>query len=92
MRQVHLRILGSVQGVGFRFLAKREAERLGINGWIRNRADGTVEAVGCGLAERVEVFVQWCKNGPSGSRVESVELLPDVEECQFRDFQILHDY
>jgi acylphosphatase len=47
---------------------------LGIGGWVRNRADGTVEAVFEGSRDRVESIVDWCRRGPSGARVEVVEV------------------
>jgi acylphosphatase len=89
MHQVRLRISGAVQGVGFRYFAKAEADRLGISGWIRNCADGTVETVGCGLPEAVEAYVQWCHEGPRSARVESVEPLAEPEKCSFSSFEIL---
>lgn len=73
---LRLRIEGFVQAVGYRHFAIQEANRLGLDGWIRNRADGTVEAVISGGTKAVEAFVQACMRGPAGSRVENVELTP----------------
>jgi acylphosphatase len=73
---LRLRIEGFVQAVGYRHFAIEEATRLGLDGWIRNRADGTVEAVISGGTKAVEAFVQACMRGPAGSRVENVELSP----------------
>ena len=67
---------GHVQGVFFRDTVRREAERRGVAGWVRNRGDGAVEAVFEGPADDLEAMVELCRRGPRGARVESV----DVEE------------
>jgi acylphosphatase len=64
---------GRVQGVWFRDSMRREAERLGVAGWVRNRADGTVEAAIEGDDDAVARMVAWCDHGPSGARVTRVE-------------------
>ena len=71
---LRLRIEGFVQGVGYRAFAAAEARRLGLNGWVRNRSDHTVEALVSGGTKNVEVFVAACMRGPAGSSVENVEL------------------
>lgn len=71
---LRLRIEGFVQGVGYRAFAAAEARRLGLNGWVRNRSDGTVEALVSGVTKNVEAFVAACMRGPAGARVENVEL------------------
>ena len=69
-----LRIVGKVQGVGFRVWAEHEAQRLGLNGWIRNRSDGTVEAHVEGPAKEVEAFMGVCTKGPHGTQVERIDV------------------
>ena len=64
----HLVITGRVQGVGYRLWAKREARRLGLRGWVRNRSDGSVEALAIGEAAAIDAFVQVCHSGPSMER------------------------
>ncbi len=71
---LRLRIEGYVQAVGYRNFVIGEANKLGLNGWIRNRSNGTVEAVASGPTKAVEALVQACMRGPEGSRVENVEL------------------
>ena len=71
---LRLRIEGFVQGVSFRHFAIEEARNLGLNGWIRNRSDGTVEALASGDNAAVEKFVAACMKGPPGSRIANVEL------------------
>jgi acylphosphatase len=63
-----------VQGVFFRAEAQARAESLGVAGWVRNAEDGSVEAVFEGDEERVESMVDWCRRGPSGARVDDVEV------------------
>jgi acylphosphatase len=68
----HLSISGRVQGVGFRWSMAQEARRLGVNGWVRNRPDGTVEAVVGGAPEAVQALMDWAHGGPPLARVEGV--------------------
>lgn len=67
-----IRVSGRVQGVGFREALREEAERAGLTGWVRNRADGTVEALLQGEAESVEAVVAWARRGPSAARVTAL--------------------
>ena len=63
-----------MQGVWFRESMRREAERLGVAGWVRNQPDGSVEAVMQGTDEAVAALVAWAKKGPPLARVEHLEL------------------
>lgn len=69
---LRLRVAGVVQGVGFRAWTVRQARRLGLSGWVRNRADGSVEILAAGAAEALEAFCALCHRGPPGARVDSV--------------------
>ena len=69
---------GRVQGVGFRESLRREAERHGVAGWVRNRRDGTVEAVLHGEAVAVEEVVAWAGHGPPSAQVTSIDVEPDT--------------
>lgn len=71
---LRLRIEGNVQAVGYRYFAIEEARRLGVDGWVRNRSDGTVEALVSGATEAVEEFVSVCMRGPSGARVSNIDM------------------
>ncbi len=71
---------GLVQGVGFRFALVRAAETRGVAGWVRNRPDGTVEAVLEGEAEAVESVVRLCSEGPRGAVVTRVEVVTEEPE------------
>ncbi len=81
-----LRIEGRVQGVGYRWSMRAEARRLGVVGWVRNRRDGTVEAVMAGGAGALEALRQWARRGPPGSRVDRVEESDAPGEGPFEDF------
>lgn len=70
----HLAIHGRVQGVWFRESMRQEAERLGVTGWVRNRLDGTVEAVVQGSGEAIEAITRWARHGPRDAHVTSVEV------------------
>ena len=73
-------ITGRVQGVWYRGSLSEQAALRGLAGWVRNRADGSVEAVVEGRAELVEELRLWCHTGPPAARVESVEARPEEVE------------
>ena len=68
----HLVVSGDVQGVRYRYGMMVEAQRLGVSGWVRNRFDGTVEAMVSGEAAAVAALIAWARHGPSGARVTHV--------------------
>jgi len=80
--QKSLVISGRVQGVGFRHFTRMTARDLGVNGWVRNRRDGNVEALLQGAPENVTVMIERLENGPSAARVENIEMkdLPVTDE------------
>lgn len=69
----HLSIRGRVQGVGFRETMRHEAQRLGVTGWVRNRLDGSVEAVIHGDAVQIAAMMTWVHQGPPAAMVLRVE-------------------
>lgn len=74
---LHLLIHGRVQGVFFRDSMRREAQALSVCGWVRNRSDGTVEAVVRGTPSAVNAIVKWAHHGPQNAQVERVDIEPD---------------
>ena len=85
MTRRRLVVHGMVQGVGYRWSMSREARRLGVSGWVRNRADGSVEAVVHGTPAAVEAMTRWAKHGPEQARVERVDAYP--AEGAFASFE-----
>jgi acylphosphatase len=74
-RTVQVRIEGRVQGVGYRAFVEMEAHELGLAGWVRNRRDGSVEAVFQGAEEAVDEMLQRCRLGPPSAIVDRVETI-----------------
>ena len=78
-----------VQGVGYRFALEREAARLGLTGWVRNRRDGSVEAVAQGPAEALDALAAWARRGPPAAQVTGVTAsVPDKHEGNYERFEI----
>jgi acylphosphatase len=73
-------VTGDVQGVNFRSVTADEAEDAGVAGWVRNRDDGSVEAVFEGDADAVERVVEFCRSGPSSASVEDVDVSEEEPE------------
>jgi acylphosphatase len=69
----HVTVRGRVQGVGYRYFVEREAQSLDLEGWVRNRRDGSVEAVFAGSVEAVTAVIAACRRGPSSARVEALQ-------------------
>ncbi len=76
MKSLNVRITGAVQGVGFRAWTEQAAKTRGLSGWVRNRRDGSVEAVISGADDKVDEMLAYFWQGPSASRVERVESAP----------------
>ena len=79
-KRVRVLVSGDVQGVGFRWWARDTANGLGVDGWVRNRSDGRVEAVFEGAPEAVDQAVSWCGAGPRWATVSGVEVLDEPPE------------
>jgi acylphosphatase len=86
--RVLARVTGTVQGVGFRFFACRTAVELGLVGWVRNLADGSVEFVAEGPREQLERLCRLVEAGPPGSAVRDIEVRWAAAEGSFRDFGV----
>lgn len=81
-------VRGRVQGVWFRQSTLREAERLGVDGWVRNRVDGTVEAWVQGDDAAVDALVAWCGHGPSRAEVTAVDVDDVAADPALRGFAV----
>ncbi|MEW6095964.1 MAG: acylphosphatase [bacterium] len=90
--RAHVYISGYVQGVFFRAYTRDEALKLGITGWVRNLADGRVEAVFEGDQLQVEKIISWCHKGPPPARVRNVELNYETYTGEFPTFEIKYTH
>lgn len=90
--RAHVIVHGLVQGVWFRASTKGEADRIGVGGWVRNLADGSVEAVFEGEEKKVEEIVGWCHKGPPGARVNKVDITWGPDRGEFRKFEIRYGW
>ena len=80
LETVRLRITGQVQGVGYRFWMTRTAATLGLRGWVRNRTDGSVEALVTGAPKAVAAMIEASRKGPLGAQVRDVTVTPDKDD------------
>jgi acylphosphatase len=87
-KRVHVIVEGRVQGVFFRAFTRDEAVRLGLSGWVRNRSNGSVEALVEGEKGRVEKMVQWLHQGSPNSMVEKVHLTEETPVGDTGTFEI----
>jgi len=90
--RVRLVIEGRVQGVFFRDSTRREADRLGVTGWVKNRRDGAVEVLAEGPDDRVRKLVAWCHHGPSHARVIRIHESSEPYQGEFGAFDIVFSY
>ena len=88
MKRIHVYISGRVQGVFFRAATQQAATDLNLTGWVRNMADGRVEAVFEGEDENVDKMIAWCHVGPPAARVQEVIANAEPYIGEFRDFSI----
>ncbi|MBW1916022.1 MAG: acylphosphatase [Deltaproteobacteria bacterium] len=87
--RVRLIIQGRVQGVFFRDSTRREALRLGVFGWVKNRFDGSVEVLAEGPEDKIDQLIEWCHQGPSYARVSRVNETQEEWSGEFDSFDIV---
>ena len=73
MSDLHVRVTGVVQGVGFRWFVREKARRLGLSGWVRNLPDGSVEVVASGEQGQIDLLMGELKKGPEGAVVDQIQ-------------------
>jgi acylphosphatase len=88
-RTVHVMITGIVQGVGYRAFVERKATSLGLCGWVRNRKDGSVEAIFSGEAASVNAILTACHRGPRLAMIEEVRVTERSVDGELREFDVL---
>jgi len=80
MADLHVKVIGVVQGVGFRWFVREKARRLGLDGWVRNLADGSVEVLASGDPGQLDLLRGELRRGPSGAVVEQLADLPPAAD------------
>ncbi|MFP4473436.1 MAG: acylphosphatase [Candidatus Omnitrophota bacterium] len=88
-KRVHLMIKGNVQGVFFRSTMRDKAESARVNGWVKNRSDGSVEAVLEGPSDAVDTISRWAHDGPPQARVSRVEEQEEAPNNEFQQFRVV---
>jgi acylphosphatase len=83
----HLQVSGRVQGVGFRYAMQREAARLDLTGWVRNRRDGSVEALVQGNEAAVATLTEWARRGPAGAQVAELRATDAAADASLAGFE-----
>ena len=86
--RAHIFVEGRVQGVFFRYETRVEARKKSVQGWVRNRPDGRVEAIFEGEKGKVDDMIDFCTRGPSGARVTRVEVVWEESSSDYQDFTI----
>ncbi len=88
IQALKIHVQGRVQGVGYRAATQRQAQILGLSGWVRNLPDGSVEAFAQGAPRTLEELVQWCHQGPPSSRVDKVTTESAPVDPSLQSFEI----
>lgn len=88
MKHINIRITGKVQGVSFRYTTKVVADQMGVRGIIKNEKDGGLYIEAEGNDTLLEVFLEWCHEGPDRAKIEKVEV-ETAELKNYRNFEII---
>lgn len=88
MQTTHVLVVGRVQGVCFRDYTKRQAIQLNLSGWVRNKHDGSVEAIFSGADTNVKAMLEWLKRGSPLSRVDNIHIHETISEEQYTSFEV----
>ncbi|KEZ48069.1 acylphosphatase [Metabacillus indicus LMG 22858] len=89
MKTIHIIVYGHVQGVGFRYFAQTSALSEKVTGWVKNKEDGTVEAVAQGTENQLESFVDTLRSGNRYARVEEIKVREADQNQAYADFKII---
>jgi acylphosphatase len=92
MKRIQAVVCGRVQGVSFRYYTQREAQRLGVTGWVRNQPDGSVMTVAEAADETLDTFIQFLHQGPPSARVTQVDLEWFPATGEFSEFTTRYFY
>ena len=90
IKNINIKISGRVQGVGFRYFVKQQANKLGLKGFVQNQQDGSVYVEVEGEKEAVDKLVKWCRKGSPWSKISQVDVRQG-EVREFADFSVQPD-
>ncbi len=88
--QIKADIYGKVQGVFFRASTKETADRLGVTGWVKNMADGSVQALFKAPDHVMDQMLEWCRKGPASARVDKLVTQKIQDNTDFTDFKVIY--
>ena len=88
--RVHVFVSGRVQAVCFRAMTQLKARELGLVGWVKNLADGRVEAVFDGKKENIEEMLKWLRQGPGLAKIDKLDFQFESCQSEFKDFKVEH--
>jgi acylphosphatase len=88
MKTTHVQVEGRVQGVWFRDYTQRQAHLLNLSGWVRNKRDGSVEAILSGDDTNVKAMLEWLKQGSPLSRVDNIHIHETITEEEYTTFEV----
>ena len=91
MKKIHITILGKVQGVGFRYWLYQKSKERNVNGWVKNKITGEVEAILIGNPKDVDEIIELCKSGPPSSKVTNIKTQNYKQEYFKKSFYILKE-
>ena len=89
IRNAQIRIMGRVQGVGFRYYAVQKASEMRILGFVKNMHDGSVFIEAEGVESDLDRYILWCRKGPASARVDNLDITPGVVK-NYHDFSVRH--
>jgi acylphosphatase len=89
-KQYHIIVRGFVQGIGYRAFIRREAQKINVTGWVRNREDDAVEAVLQGPTLAVQALLKKVKIGPSGSHIKHIDVVQEVITQPYAEFEVIY--
>ncbi|NTU69663.1 acylphosphatase [bacterium] len=89
-KELNLNISGRVQGVYFRVYAEKEANKLGLNGYVKNEGDGSVSIVAQGNKDKLDLFFEWAKHGPNMAYVKKIKMTLKDTKKDYKNFTIIY--
>ena len=89
MKELKIELSGRVQGISFRAITKKFADKIGLKGYVSNRDDGSVSIVAQGSEEQLKELTDWIKSNPGASKINNIKLQEQDAEKEYSDFQVI---